>query len=59
MFLGRKNKTVKMIIPPNKIYRFNVIPITNGILHRTRTNNFTVHIETQKTSNSQSSLEKE
>ena len=27
--------------------------------HRTRTKNFTVHMETQKTPNSQSSLEKE
>ena len=33
--------------------------ITNGILHRTRTKNFTIHMETQKTPNSQSSLEKE
>ena len=31
--------------------------ITNGILHRTRTKKFTIH--TQKTPNSQSSLEKE
>ena len=34
-------------------------PITNAIFHRTRTKNFTIHIETQKTPNSQSSLEKE
>ena len=33
--------------------------ITNDIFHRTRTKNFTIHIETQKTPNSQSSLEKE
>ena len=33
--------------------------ITNGIFHRTRTKNFTIHMETQKTPNSQSSLEKE
>ena len=32
---------------------------TNGIFHKTRTKNFTVHMETQKTLNSQSSLEKE
>ena len=31
----------------------------NGIFHRTRTKNFTIHMETQKTPNSQSSLEKE
>ena len=33
--------------------------ITNGIFHRTRTENFTMHMETQKTTNSQSNLEKE
>ena len=33
--------------------------ITNSILHRTRTKKFTLHMETQKTLNSQSSLEKE
>ena len=33
--------------------------ITNGIFHRTRTKNFTICMETQKTPNSQSSLEKE
>ena len=33
--------------------------ITNGIFHRTRTKNFMIHMETQKTRNSQSSLEKE
>ena len=33
--------------------------ITNGIFHRTRTKNFTIHMETQKTLNIQSSLEKE
>ena len=33
--------------------------ITNGIFHRTRQKNFTIHMEIQKTLNSQSSLEKE
>ena len=32
---------------------------TNGIFHRTRTENFTICMETQKTPNSQSNLEKE
>ena len=35
------------------------LPNYNGIFHRTRTKNFTIHMETQKTLNSQSSLEKE
>ena len=33
--------------------------ITNGIFHRTRTKNFTIHMKTRKNPNSQSSLEKE
>ena len=32
---------------------------TNGIFQRTRTNNFTICMEIQKTSNSQSNLKKE
>ena len=44
------------------INRWREIPcdlyqITNGIFHRTRTKNFTIHVETQKILNSQSSLE--
>ena len=59
-WVGRIN-IVKMTMLPNAIYRFKVDlhQITNDILHRTRTKNFTVHMETQKTPNSQSSLEKE
>ena len=33
--------------------------ITNGIFHRTKTKKFTIHMEIQKTLNSQSRLEKE
>ena len=33
--------------------------ITNGIFHRTRTNNFKISMETQKTLNSQNNFEKE
>ena len=59
-WVGRIN-IVKMTILPNAIYRFNVIPyqITNDIFHRIRTKIFTINMETQKTLNSQSSLEKE
>ena len=34
-------------------------PATNGVFNRTRINNFTICMETQKTLNSQSSPEKE
>ena len=37
----------------------NPYQATNGIFHRAKINNFTICMEIQKTSNSQSSLEKE
>ena len=37
----------------------NPYQATNSILHRARTNNFTICMEKQKTSNSQSDLQKE
>ena len=37
----------------------NPYQTTNGIFHRARTKNFTICMETQKTPNSQSNLEKE
>ena len=55
MFLGRKNQYCE-----NTIYRFNAVPIKlPNIFHRIKTKNFTIHMETQKTPNSQSSFEKE
>ena len=61
MFLGRKNQycendyttkhNLQIQCDPNKI--------SNDIFHRARTKNFTIHMETQKTPNSQSSVEKE
>ena len=61
MFLVRKNQycendyTTKL----NLQIQCNPYQITNGIFHRTtRTKDFTIHMETQKTPNSQRSLEK-
>ena len=61
MFLARKNQyrendyTTKC----HPQIQCNPYQITNGIFHRTRTKHFTIHIETHKIPNSQSSLEKE
>ena len=61
MFLGRKNQYCENDYTTKHNVQIQGDPyqITNGIFHRTRTNNFTIHMETQKTPNSQSSLEKE
>ena len=59
-----------MSILPKAIYRCNPYQVvnpyqcnpyqdTNGIFQRTRTNNFTICMEIQKSSNSQSNPEKE
>ena len=61
MFLGRKNQycvndyTTKC----NLQIQCNPYQITNGTFYGTRIKNFTIHMETQKTPNSQSNLEKE
>ena len=46
-------------IQSNLKIQHNSYQATNGIFQRSRTNNFTICIEIQKTSNSQSNLEKE
>ena len=56
---GRIN-TVKMTITQGNLQiQCNPYQITNGIFHRIRTKNLTIHMETQKTLSSQSSLERE
>ena len=61
MSLGRKNQCCENDDTTKRNLQIQCDPyqITNGIFHRTRTNNFKICMETQKTPNSQSSLEKE
>ena len=60
MLLGRKNQYCENDYTTKSNLQIWCDPyqITNGIFHRTRTKNFTIHMETQKTLNSQRSLEK-
>ena len=60
-FLGSKNQYCEndYTTKSNLQIQCNPYQITNGIFRRTRTKNFTTRIETLKTQNSTSSLEKE
>ena len=60
-FLGKKNQYCEndYITKCKPQIQCDPYQITNGIFHRARTKNFTIHMETQKILNSQSSLEKE
>ena len=61
MFLGRKNQYGENDHIPkcNLQIQCNPYQITNSIFLRIRTKNFTIHMATQTTPNSQSSLKKE
>ena len=61
MFLGRKNQYCENDYDTKCNLQIQCYPyqVANDIFHRTRIKNFTIHMETQKTLNSQSSLEKE
>ena len=61
LFLSRKNQYCENDYTTKCDLQIQCDPyqITNGIFHRTGTKKFTIHMETQKTPNSQSSLEKE
>ena len=61
MFMDQKNQYSEneYITQSNLQIQCNPYQATNGIFQRTRTINFTICMETQKTLNSQSYLEKE
>ena len=61
MFLGRKNQYCEDDYTTKCILQIQCDPIKlpMAFFHISRTKNFTIHMETQKTPNSQSSLEKE
>ena len=61
MFLDWKNQHCEndYTTQSNLQIQCNPYQTTNGICHRTRTQSFTICMETQKTPNSQSNLEKE
>ena len=61
MFMDQKNKYSEneYTTQSNLEIQCNPYQATNGIFHRTKTNNFTICMEIQKTLNIQSILEKE
>ena len=65
MFMDQKNhlridwSDLAVYYPKQSIDSMQSLSSYNGIFHRTRTNNFTIWMEIQKTLNSQSNLEKE
>ena len=61
MFLDRKNQYCEndYTTKCNLQIQRDPYQIINGIFHRTRMKIFIIHVETQKTPNSQISLEKE
>ena len=61
MFMDWKNQYSEneYTIQSNLQTQCNPCQATNGIFQRTRTNNFTICMETQKTLNSQTNLQKE
>ena len=61
MFMNQKNQYSENEYTTQSNLQIQCDPyqITYGIFHRTITKNFTIHMEAQKTPNSQSSLEKE
>ena len=58
-WVGRISSVKMTTTKCNLQIQCNLYQIINSIFHRTRTKNFPVHMEIQKTPNSQSSLEKE
>ena len=59
-WIGRSNIVKMSMLTQSNLYiQCNPYQATNNIFHRTRTNNFTICMEIQKTLNSQSNLEKE
>ena len=61
MFMDRKNQynENEYTNQSNLQIQHNHYQATSGIFHRARTNNFTICMDIQKTSNSQNNLEKE